>query len=202
MTVSITPAAKIPGKIKSLHAAWTEDFVSEAVDQLELTYEGIKGDLHAGLTREAGAREPWYTRGIEMRNERQLSIVSAEELSEIAADMGLDEVKPEWIGANIVVEGIPNFTFLPPRSILIFEGGVSIRIDGFNAPCNYAGAEIARYTGIEAENLRKTDRALEFVKAAHMKRGLVGWVEREGVIRPGDKFTARIWEQWIYPIPS
>lgn len=199
MTIEIIPSARIKGKVRSLYAALGEDFVSEQVDKLSLSYSGIKGDLHAGLTREAGAREPWYKAGVEMRNERQISLVSSEELDEIAKDMDIDAVDAGWIGANIVVEGVPQFTFVPGRSIMIFEGGVSIRIDGFNAPCNYAGAEIARYTGVEAENLLTTKRAHQFTRAAKMKRGLVGWVEREGEIKPGEEFTIRIWEQWIYP---
>jgi len=40
--------------------------------------------------------------------------------------------------------------------------------------------------------------ALSFKDAGYMKRGLVVWVEREGTIKPGEGFTVRIWEQWLY----
>ena len=146
-----------------------------------------------------------------MRNERQVSILSVEELALIADDMGLKEVKPGWIGTNIVLEGIPDMSFLPPRTLLMFEGGVTLRIDGYNAPCRDAGGEIARHVGASKSggplgevavgndiDWRSTDMALAFKDAAHMRRGLVGWVEREGVLKPGEKLMVRIWEQWIY----
>ena len=44
----------------------------------------------------------------------------------------------------------------------------------------------------------KVHMALAFKDAAHMKRGIVAWVEKEGVIKPDEKVTARVWEQWIY----
>ncbi|MEM7067326.1 MAG: MOSC domain-containing protein [Pseudomonadota bacterium] len=196
--MKIIPAKKIEGKVTRTMKAAGKDFVSKDVESLDLTYGGIKGDLHEGLTRPSGAREPWYKRDTEMRNERQLSILSEEEMAEIANAMGLDTVDPGWVGANLVFEGIPNLTFLPPRTLILFESGVTLRVDGFNAPCKYAGGAIAEHIGIEAEDHKNTDVALSFVKSAHMKRGLVAWVEREGEIRAGDTFTARIWDQWIY----
>ncbi len=78
-----------------------DHFVTRAVDELRLGFEGIEGDFHAGHTRRSGGREPWYPRGTEMRNERQLSIVAPDELAMIAERMDLAEVKPEWIGANL-----------------------------------------------------------------------------------------------------
>ncbi len=196
--MKIVPAKKIQGKVTRVLKAQGDDFVSQDVDALELTYGGVKNDYHEGPIRASGAREPWYPRGTEMRNERQLSILSEEELSEIAQTMEIEKVDAGWIGANLVMEGIPNLTYLPPRTLLMFDGGVTIRVDGDNGPCKYAGAEIARNLGETAEELKNTKTALNFVKAAQMKRGLVGWVEREGVIKPGEGFTARIWHQWIY----
>jgi hypothetical protein len=38
-----------------------------------------------------------------------------------------------------------------------------------------------------------------FVKAAMHKRGLLGWVEREGDVRRGDVVKLRIREQVVYP---
>ncbi len=109
--------------------------------------EGIAGDVHAGTTRKSGGREPWYPRGTLMRNERQVSILSAEELALIAENMGLPKVEGGWIGANLVLEGIPDLSFLPPRTLLFFEGGATLRIDGYNAPCRIAGGSIARHVG-------------------------------------------------------
>jgi len=196
--MKIVTAKKLTGKVSRVLQAEGDDFVSRDVETLRLTYGGVKDDYHEGPTRQSGAREPWYPRGTEMRNERQLSILSEEELAAIAQNMGLEKVDAGWVGANLVMEGIPNLTYLPPRTLLMFDGGVTIRIDGDNGPCKYAGAEIARNIGETAADLKNTETALSFVKAAQMKRGLVGWVEREGEIRPGEGFTARIWHQWIY----
>lgn len=191
-------AKKLKGTVASVLKAEGEDFVSKPVDGLELSYGGIKGDYHEGLTRKSGGREPWYPRGTEMRNERNLSILSEEELAEIATGMGIDTLDAGWIGANLVMQGIPNLSLLPPRTLIMFDHGVTLRIDGYNAPCRHAGGSIAQNVGVEAEDFTKTEMALSFVTAAHMKRGLVAWVEREGTIRAGDEFTVRIWEQWLY----
>jgi len=196
--MDIIPARKIEGKVSRVLKAEGDDFVSQDVNALELTYGGIKGDYHEGLTRNSGGREPWYKRGTEMKNERQLSILSDEELKEIANGMGIEMLDGGWVGANLLTQGIPNLSYLPPRTLLMFEGGVTLRVDGYNAPCRYAGGEIARALGSDAEDVKNTDIAFDFVKQAHMKRGLVAWVEREGTIRAGENFIARIWEQWIY----
>jgi hypothetical protein len=193
------PAKKASGRVAAVLKAEGRDFVSRQAEKLVLTYEGISGDFHHGATRKSGGREPWYVRGTEMRNERQVSILSVEELAQISSDMGLS-VDPGWIGGNLVMEGISNMSYLPPRTLLMFEGGVTLRVDGYNAPCRLAGGAIAEHAGSEAVegDYSRTDMALKFKNAAHMKRGLVAWVEREGEIRAGEKFTARIWEQWIY----
>lgn len=196
--MKIIPAKKLHGKVSQVLKAGGEHYVSRPDSNLELTYGGIKGDYHEGLTRNSGAREPWYQRGTEMRNERHLSILSEEELVEIAADMGVNAIEPGWIGANLVFEGIPSLSYLPPRTLILFDHGVTLRIDGYNAPCREAGGSIARHLGIEAEDHTRTDMALKFKEAANMKRGLVAWIERQGEIRPGDEFTARIWPQWVY----
>ena len=82
------------------------DFVSRPVDALVLDFAGIVGDFHAGMTRKTTSREPWYPRGTEIRNDRQVTIVSPEELAEVAALMELPEIRPGWIGANLVLSGL------------------------------------------------------------------------------------------------
>lgn len=194
----IRPARRLKGEVSMLLAALGGDFLTEAVASLEMGYDGIGGDFHAGLTRKSGSREPWYTRGTEMRNERQLSIVASDELAVAAAGMGIDRIEPGWIGANLVIDGIPLLSMLPPRTQLFFEGGVTLRIDGDNGPCRHAGAAIAK----NFPDMDETTVALSFVKAAKRRRGVVAWVEKPGVIRQGEKVTAHIWEQWIYPSGS
>ena len=190
--MEITPAKKINGTIEKLFIAGGDDFTSAEVPALTLTFDGIVGDYHHGAIRLSGGREPWYPRGTEMRNERHLSILSREELAIVAARLKIDEIKPEWIGCSMLIEGIENLSFLPPRTILMFEGGVTIRIDGNNAPCKVSGLAIAAY--YEGRN----DIATGFPREARNIRGLVGWVEKPGIIKKGEGFTARIPQQWIY----
>jgi hypothetical protein len=192
MTAVIAPRM-ISGRVESLFSALGDSFVGTAADNLTLTYAGIPGDRHAGLTRPSGVREPWYPRGTPMRNERQLSILSTEELAEVAATMGIPALEPNWIGANLVLSGIPHLSLLPPRTLIMFPSGAAVRIDGDNGPCRGSGRSVAsHYPG---------DPKLEFafVKAADRKRGLVGWVECEGAVRMGDSVKIRIWEQALYP---
>ncbi len=194
---------KVEGMVSATLKAEGKDFVSQPVDQLELTYGGIAGDFHAGLTRASGAREPWYKRGTQLRNERQISLLADDELADIACNMELDKIEPGWVGCNLVIVGIKNQCLLPPRTVLIVEGGVTLRVDGYNAPCRFAGGAISAHIAIPSEDDADIDHttsdiALAFIPAARLKRGLVAWVEREGVIRPGEKVTGHVWEQWLY----
>ena len=190
----ILPARRLAGKVERVLMAAGAHFVTAPVKALELDFAGIVGDHHAGLTRKAGGREPWYPRGTEMRNERQVSLVSFADLQAIAAAMGLAEVRPEWLGANIVISSLPDFSLLPPRTLLFFEGGVTLKVDGQNAPCRSAGKALAAGAGLEnADEIAK-----KFVKAAKRLRGLVAWVEKPGPIADGAKFEARLPEQWLY----
>lgn len=200
----ILPARNLKARVAGTCLAAGRDFVSAQVASLHLTYGGAKGDFHAGLTRRSGGREPWYPRGTEMKNERQLSVLSVEELAQVASDMGIARIAPEWIGANLVLEGVPSLSYLPPRSLLFFRSGATLRIDGSNGPCRIAGGSIARALDAKAPikdgapDFEATDIAFAFVQAARMKRGLVAWVEREGEVKPGDEVNIRVWEQWIY----
>lgn len=190
----VLPGKKLLGSVAGTFVASSDHFVTRAAEALPLDFEGIVGDYHRGHTRRSGGREPWYTRGTEMRNERQLSIVAPDELSRIARNMGLGEVRCEWIGANLLIEGIPMLSMLPAGTLLFFAGGVTLKVDGQNAPCRTAGAcvaEKARMDDVQAGSIA-------FVKAAKRLRGLVGWVEKPGTIRPGEAVSVRIPEQWIY----
>jgi hypothetical protein len=192
--MSIYAAKRFKAKVTGLYAALGEGFVSSPVDSLDLAYDGIAGDRHAGMTRQSGGREPWYKRGTEMRNERQLSILCRDELADAAKAMELDRIEPEWIGANIVLDGVKDLSKLPPRSLLFFESGATVKVDGQNAPCRFAGESIAEhYPDHDAKAL-----ALAFPKKAVGKRGLVGWVEKLGTVKAGETVTVQVPEQWIW----
>ena len=188
----VIPARTIAAKLEAVYEAIGDGFETSTAEALDLTFEGIPGDRHGGLIRDSGAREPWYERGTEMRNERQLSLLCPDELVRIAEGMSLPEVNPRWIGGNMVISGVPNFSMLPPRTLMFFESGATVKIDGQNAPCRLAGGAVAK---------RYPDRQgldLEFPKVAKRLRGLVGWLEKPGRVVPGEAIKIRIPEQWLY----
>lgn len=191
---SIHPAFKYDSSVESLFAALGDSSITEPVEQLVVSFEGIDGDIHAGYTRKSGGREPWYPRGTQMRNERQLSIVCTDELAQAADSMKIDRIAPEWIGANMVLAGVPQLSMMPPRTVLFFQGGVTLRIDGQNAPCRFAGAKIAE----NYPDRNQSELALSFPKAAKRQRGLVGWVETPGTIKRGEAVKLKVPEQWIW----
>ena len=190
----VVPIRKLSATVSGVYAARQNRFQTEAVGELVLGFDGIMGDFHAGPTRRSGSREPWYARGTEMRNERQLSIVAPDEMAVVAGRMGLAELKPEWIGANLLIDGIPNLSMLPSGTLLFFKGGATIKVDAQNGPCRDAGRSIA-------ENAGMPDReagSLLFPKVAKRLRGLVAWVEKSGRIVLGEEISVRVPEQWIY----
>jgi hypothetical protein len=190
----IVPGRRFQARVENVLAARGDDFISIPVEALELGFDGIAGDFHTGLTRRSGGREPWYPRGTEMRNERQVSIVAADEMAMAAIDMGIDRIEPEWVGANLVLSGIPSLSMLPPRTLLFFENGVTLKVDGQNAPCRLAGGAIAgNFPDHDPITL-----ALSFKDAAKRRRGLVAWVEKPGTVATGEAVRVQVPEQWIY----
>lgn len=192
--VEIIPARKLAAKAAALYVAPADHFQTRPVDELRLGFDGISGDFHAGPTRRSGGREPWYPRGTEMRNERQLSIVAVDELAIVAKRMDLAEIKPEWIGANLVIEGVPNLSMLPSGTLLFFKGGVTVKVDAQNGPCRIAGRSIAENAGMADVEAG----ALLFPKVAKRLRGVVAWVEKPGTVMAGEEISVRVPEQWIY----
>ncbi|MGE0280913.1 MAG: MOSC domain-containing protein [Rhizobiaceae bacterium] len=192
--IEIFPAKKLAARVEAVFTAPFDHFETWPTDALDLSFEGIEGDFHGGVTRRSGGREPWYPRGTEMCNERQLTIVAPDELALVAEGMGLAEVKPEWIGANLLLSGLANLSMLPAGTLLFFQNGVTLKIDGQNAPCKLSGRSIA-------ENAKMADHAagsLLFPKVAKRLRGLTAWVEKPGRISVGEAVTVRVPEQWIY----
>lgn len=178
--MSLITKAPFQGKVEMLlrgadRAAGLE---KSQVPALALTFAGIAGDCHSGLTRKSDTRTlKLYRRDTDIRNVRQLSLLSTEELAEVASAMGVAAVKPEWVGANLVTSGIPDLTTLPPSTRLQFPSGATLAVDLENAPCRFVADVIAKY---------HSDAAGRWVKAATHKRGVTAWVEREGEVRLGD----------------
>lgn len=192
--IEIVPARKLAARVAGVYRAAGDHFETAPVEALTLGFAGIEGDFHEGHTRRSGGREPWYPRGTEIRNERQLSIVAPDELATVAQRMEIAEVRPEWIGANLLIEGLPRLSMLPAGSFLFFKGGVTLKVDGQNAPCRLAGRQVAERAGMSDVEAG----ALAFPKAARRLRGLVAWVEKPGRVTLGEEISVRIPEQWIY----
>lgn len=169
-----------------------EGIRSVPLDAAHASYAGIEGERHAGLTRPSCVRvTTQFPKGTEIRNTRQLSILSAEEMAATAAEMGLGQLQPEWVGASMIIEGIEDFTHVPPSSRLMSEAGTSLVIDMHNRPCIYPGKEVEK------------DRAgfgKLYKPAARGRRGVTAWVEREGPLRVGEILTLHVPDQraWLH----
>ncbi|MEL6648334.1 MAG: MOSC domain-containing protein [Pseudomonadota bacterium] len=162
----------------------TEDIRSAAQSEVFATYAGQEGATHAGLTRPSCVRvREMHEEGTEIRNVRQFSVLSAEELALIANDLGLKEINPEWLGASIVIEGIEDFSFVPPSSRLQTQDGTTLVIDMQNFPCGYPGREIEK---------DHPGQGRKFAKVAEGRRGVTAWVEREGPLRVGDSLRLHV----------
>lgn len=161
-------------------------------EEVRVNFSGFEGDKHSGLTRKSDGRTLHYPRGIEIRNSRQVSIVSTEDLEGIAESLGIAELVPEWLGANLMVSGIPNLSLLPPSTRLVFPSQTVLIVSEENLPCIGPGKLIqANYPG-------RTDLAAAFPKAAMHRRGLVAWVERPGIIHQRDEIVAEIVKRLPY----
>lgn len=157
---------------------------SAAQSAVAVTYAGFDGDGHAGMTRRSCARVTGlYPRGTEIRNVRQISILSEEELAATAADLGMGRIDPAWVGASMVVRGIPDFTRVPPASRLQADNGTVLTIDMENLPCSFTARQI------EAE---KDGAGKAYKAAARRRRGVTAWVEREGGLKVGDTLRLHI----------
>jgi hypothetical protein len=172
----------VPDRAKALAAT--------PVDRLNARFDGPEGEDHGGLTRPSCSRVmAQYKRGTTIRNTRQFTILSAEELAATAAKMGLAVLDPALMGATMVIEGIPDFTHVPPSSRLQADGGATLVVDMENRSCQLPAKPIeAAHPGFGAK----------FKSAAHGRRGITAWVECEGVFRLGDAIRLHIPDQPVW----
>ncbi|GGG68009.1 molybdenum cofactor sulfurase [Salipiger pallidus] len=163
---------------------------STSVQGLEIGFEGPVGERHSGLNRPSCSRVTGqHPKGTEIRNTRQLSLASAEEMAEVAATMGLTEIEPEWLGATVIVEGIGDFSHLPPSSRLQGPDGLTLIVDMENRPCHLVSREIEQeHEGIGGQ----------FRRAAAGKRGITASVERPGRLSVGDELVLHIPDQPVW----
>jgi len=161
--------------------------MARSYDRIDLTFAGVEGAFHAGLTRSSCSRvTAQYPKGTDIRNERQLSIVSEEELALIAADMGVNRIDPARIGATMVIRGIPDFTHVPPSSRLQAPSGATVVVDMENRPCIFPAKSL---------DVVHPGKGKAFKPAAKGRRGVTAWVAAQGAIALGDTLTLHIPDQ-------
>ena len=157
---------------------------TDAVTSLSLDWDGPKGAAHSGRTRPSDSRVlQQHKRGTAIANVRQVSIVSQEEIDLIKTDMGLDHFDPAWLGANIVVEGLADFSHIPPSSRLQGENGTTLIVDMQNFPCHQIGMTIEK---------DRPNQGKSFKEHAKGRRGVTAWVERPGPLTIGDQLVLHI----------
>lgn len=159
---------------------------------VEVSLEGIVGDVHSGFSRPSDGRDKGVVRGTPVRNWRQWSAVSKEELEKVAKAMGVAEIPPGALSANLVFSGISNFTQLTKGSSIWFQNGVVLAVEEENEPCVGPGKELAAmYAEIKAH---------DFVKAAVNLRGLVGVVYRAGIVTVGEQAEVKMYQPKTYQV--
>ncbi|MBO9400100.1 MOSC domain-containing protein [Shimia sp. R9_3] len=167
-----------------------KDLRATAAETLTLSIGGAVGEAHSGVTRKSCVRvKALYEKGTEIANVRQLSVLSQEELDLIAQEMGLETVDPAWLGASIVIKGIPDFTHVPPNARLQGPDGATITIDMENRPCVLPGRVIEGH---------HPGHGPKFKAAAEGRRGVTAWVEREGHFAVGDKLRLFVPDQPVW----
>ena len=131
------------GRVASVHAGNNEDLSKPSQSVLMAEIGGFAGDKHQGPVRETWEGE-WQPAGTRRRNERQWSGVSVEELAQISERLDLTQpLSASTLGANLCVEGIPDFSLLPKGTTLWFPSGAVLQVEEYNPPCADMGEKIA-----------------------------------------------------------
>ncbi|MBW4984999.1 MOSC domain-containing protein [Mameliella sp. CS4] len=163
------------------------ELLADPRERLDLTFEGVAGSVHGGATRASCTRvKSQYPKGTDIRNERQLSIISEEELAEIAALIGVDAIDPARLGASMVLRGLPDFSFVPPSSRLQAPSGATLTVDMQNRPCQFPAKSIEAVA---------PGKGRGFKPAAAGRRGVTASVAREGSVVIGDVLRLHIPDQ-------
>ena len=163
---------------------------AEPATEVFAHFAGMAGEVHHGLTAPSCVRmTDQYPQGTEVRNTRQFSVLSVEELDEIAKGMGIAALSPSLVGASMVVSGIPDFSYVPPGSRLQAASGATLVVNLNNRPCTYPERAIEK---------AHTGHGKKFKPSAAGKRGVVAWVEREGMLRVGDEIRLHIPDQRVW----
>ncbi len=180
---------KLVGTLVSVHTGNNADYCKEARPSAQVELDGFVGDKHRGFERIAASYDPDPT-GTVRRNERQWTGVSIEELATIAERLDLKEpLMAATLGANICVEGIPDFSRLARGSRLVFPSGAVLVIEECNPPCADMGVQIA---ASHMTNSGESVAGKMFPKSAVGLRGVSGVVDVAGTIEAGDRVVVEV----------
>lgn len=135
--------------------------------EIRVVADGIEGDFHAGPTRRSRRT------GRLKENDRQISLVAKEAIEAIGEAIGV-AIPPGGFGENILVEGLGDLSRLSAGDRIWFEGGVVVEVTEQNEPC----------AALKIWHKR-------IVKESIGRRGIVGVVKKEGVVRPGDRVVLK-----------
>lgn len=142
--------------------------------------EGVEGDAHRGVTvkhRSRVAKDP------SQPNLRQVHIIHTELLAALSAE-GFS-VAPGALGENILTEGIALLD-LSKGTILSFPSGAAIRLTGLRNPCHQLNGHTPGLMNALLDHA--PDGTLI------RKGGVMGIIERGGVVRAGDAITIALSE--------
>jgi MOSC domain-containing protein YiiM len=184
--------------VESVYLGASEETLSkQPCASLDAQLDGLVGDRHGSIEREAWGAGDKQAEGVIRRNERQWSAVSVEELAAIAEAMDLKEpLTASSLGANLCLSGVPELSQLPKGSILKFPSGAELMVEEYNPPCLDMGKKLA---SIHGTNAGQPIQSTAFSQAAQYSRGLVGVVEVPGIINAGDKVRVTVYTppQWL-----
>lgn len=184
---------KITGLVDSVYLGTSEETLSKQPrDSLNAQLDGLVGDRHGSIEREAWGAGDKQAEGVIRRNERQWSAVSVEELAAIAKAMDLTEpLSAASLGANLCLSGVSELSRLPKGSILKFPSGAELMVEEYNPPCLDMGKKLA---SIHSTQSGKAIHDTAFSQAAQYTRGLVGVVEVPGMINAGDRVEVTVYQ--------
>lgn len=129
--------------------------------------DGVEGDYHAGPKRRSRRT------GRVKINDRQISIVAHEVLEALNRQLGI-AIPQGGFGENILVAGLGDLSGLSEGDQVCFENGVVVEVTEQNPPC----ATLKRWhKQLPSESMGR--------------RGVVGVVKKEGVIRPDERVTLK-----------
>ena len=165
--------------VTAVHAGSRHTFSKATCPSIALlTGLGVRGDAHCGKTVRHRSR---VARDASQPNLRQVHLIHEELFDELATE-GF-QVRPGAVGENITTRGIV-LLGLPRDTRLKIGRSAIVRLTGLRNPCaqldHFQAGLMAAVLGRDAEG--------RLVR----KAGVMGVVEAEGVVCPGDSIEVRL----------